>query len=239
MSNEDDKPLNNGEKDHHEQTDHSGEHHHHDGPWKLNVQGVIIESPHPEILVRQAIKQAGFDPDTPWIIILKISGEPKKEVDLSFVIDLRHRGIEKLRLTPRQINNGEVGAVRRVDFALLKQDEEHLDHSALRWETLVDAGRRWLIIRNYPLPRGYRSAVVDIAIEVPASYPTGQLDMFYCHPVLVLDSAVAIPQTQHLETITGLPFQRWSRHRQWDAARDTLATHLALVDESLRREVEA
>jgi len=43
----------------------------------------------------------------PGIIILKIAGEPKKEVDLNYMIDLRHKGIEKLRLTPRQINNGE------------------------------------------------------------------------------------------------------------------------------------
>ena len=74
-------------------------------------------------------------------------------------------------------------------------------------------------------------------IEVPVSYPGAQLDMFYCHPPLALQSGAAIPQTQHLETITGLPFQRWSRHRQWDATRDTLATHLALVDEALHREV--
>ena len=79
--------------------------------------------------------------------------------------------------------------------------------------------------------------MADIAIEVPVSYPGAQLDMFYCHPPLALQSGAGIPQTQHLETITGLSFQRWSRHRQWDAARDTLATHLALVDESLRREV--
>ena len=140
----------------------------------------------PEIVVRQAIKQAGFNPDTPWIIVLKVAGEPKREVDLSFVIDLRHKGIEKLRLTPRQINNGEMAAGRRVEFALLPQDEEHLDHLGLRWETLVDGGRRWLIIRNYPLPPGYRSPVADIAIEVPVSYPGAQLDMFYCHPPLAL-----------------------------------------------------
>src|ERR1700722_2436560 len=87
--------------------------------WKLNVQGVLIESRQPEITVRHAIKEAGFNPDTPWIIVLKISGEPKREVDLSFVIDLRHTGIEKLRLTPRHINNGEVAAARRMDFAML------------------------------------------------------------------------------------------------------------------------
>jgi hypothetical protein len=220
MSHEKDKPLHGGEreeKDHHEHKHNDEhehhhrehEHHHHDGkepPWKLNVQGVVIEFPHPEVVVRQAIKQAGFNPDTPWIIVLKVAGEPKKEVDLSFLIDLRHKGIEKLRLTPKQINNGEMGAGRRVEFAFLPQDEEHLDDLGLRWEILVDAGRRWLIIRSYPMPTGYGSPVADIAIEVPASYPGAQLDMFYCHPPLALRSGAAIPQTQHLETITGLPF---------------------------------
>jgi hypothetical protein len=206
--------------------------------WKLNVQGVEIEWPEPKITVRDAIKQAGFNPDTPWIAILKIAGEPKKQVDLTFVIDLRDKGIEKLRLTPQQINNGEATPGLRRDFALLPQDEAHLERLGLRWETLIDVGRRWLILRAYPLPEGYRSQMADAAIEMPVSYPGAQLDMFYCHPALALESGSEIPQTQQTETITGLRFQRWSRHRQWDAARDTLATHLALVDESLRREVE-
>ncbi|HTW88851.1 MAG TPA: E2/UBC family protein [Candidatus Binataceae bacterium] len=243
MNHEPENPLHGGTHERHKPGDderhdrHGEDEHHHHGPWKLNVQGVIIESPQPEIVVRQAIKQAGFNPDTPWIIILKVAGEPKREVDLSFVIDLRHKGIEKLRLTPRQINNGEMATGQRVEFALLPQDVEHLNHLGLRWETLIDGGRRWFILRNYPLPPGYRSPAADIAIEVPISYPGAQLDMFYCHPPLALNSGAVIPQTQCLETITGLPFQRWSRHRQWDATRDTLSTHLALVDESLQREV--
>jgi hypothetical protein len=241
MIHEHEEPLRGGEEgahDGHNHRDHQHHgHEHHDGPWKLNVQGVIIESRTPEIVVRQAIKEAGFNPDTPWIIVLKVVGEPKREVDLSYVIDLRHKGIEKLRLTPKQINNGEMAAGRRVDFALLPQDVEHLDHLGLRWETVIDMGRRWLIIRNYLLPSGYRAPAADIAIEVPVSYPGARLDMFYCHPPLALNSGATIPQTQCVETITGSPFQRWSRHRQWDPARDTLATHLALVDESLRREV--
>jgi hypothetical protein len=241
MNYENDQPPHGRARHEHQHGEHGhhprNEHDHLHGPWKLNVQGVLIESPHPEIVVRQAIKQAGFNSDTPWIVILKVAGEAKKEVDLSFVIDLRHKGIEKLRLTPKQINNGEMAAGRRVEFALLPQDEEHLDHLGLRWETLVDGGRRWLIIRNYPPPPGYCSPVANIAIEVPVSYPGAQLDMFYCHPPLALQSGAGIPQTQHLETITGVSFQRWSRHRQWDAARDTLATHLALVDEALAREV--
>ena len=207
-------------------------------PWKLDVQGVKIESKQPVILARDALKLAGFDPDAGWIIVLKLSGEPKKEIELTTPIDLKHPGLEKLRLTPRQINNGEARPPRRTDFALLPVDEEHLTRLGLVWETCLDNGRRWLLIRSYPPPAGYAQGSADIAIEIPTSYPGAQLDMFYCHPHLALTSGAAIPQTQVNETVFGKSFQRWSRHRQWDSARDTLATHLALVDESLRREVE-
>ena len=54
-------------------------------PWKLNVQGVIIESLHPKIVVRDAIKLAGFDPDVGWIIILKVAGE-RQVLGLSSVV---------------------------------------------------------------------------------------------------------------------------------------------------------
>lgn len=208
-------------------------------PWKLNVQGVDIRSNEPTITVQDAIKRAGFDPEAPWIIVLKVAGEPKREVPLTHVIDLRHPGIEKLRLTPRQIDNGEALAPRRCDFALLPQDEAHLNRLRLRWETALDQGRRWLLLRAYPLPAGYNVARADIAIEIPSSYPSAQLDMFYCNPHLARLSGGDIPQTQVIESIFGVGYQRWSRHRQWDSTRDTLATHLALVDESLRREVEA
>lgn len=207
--------------------------------WKLNVQGVVIESRKPEITVRHAIREAGFNPETPWIIVLKIAGEPKREVDLSFVIDLRHTGIEKLRLTPRHINNGEASAPRRMDFAMLPGDEAHLGRLGLAWDAINDGGRRWLLLRNYPLPAGYNVQVADIAIEIPVSYPGAQLDMFYCYPLLARTTGAVIPQTQSHETICGRVYQRWSRHRDWNASCDTLVTHLALVDESLNREVES
>lgn len=208
-------------------------------PWRLNVQGVQVESRKPEIVVRDAIKLAGFDPDTPWIIVLKTAGGPKKEVGLKDVIDLRLPGIEKLRLTPRQIDNGESALpAMRSEFALLPQDDVLLQRRGLRWETALDNGRRWLLVRGYALPDGYSHRDITLAIEIPASYPGAQLDMFYCHPHLSRTSGGAIPQTEHVESIFGTSYQRWSRHRPWDAARDTLATHLALVDESFRREVE-
>ncbi|WP_407116132.1 E2/UBC family protein [Bradyrhizobium sp. LMG 9283] len=206
--------------------------------WKLNVQGVVIESRFPQIVVRDALKLAGFDPDAGWIIVLKIAGEPRKEVELNATIDLTHPGVEKLRLTPRHINNGEAAGPCRRDFALLPQDEVHLDRLGLRWETIADGARRWLLLHSYPLPQGYTVGATDIAIEVPVSYPGAQLDMFYCHPHLALANGQPIPQVQCIESVTGIGFQRWSRHRPWDSARDNVGTHLALVDESLRREVE-
>jgi len=218
---------------------HHDNHQHHAPHWDLNVQGVIVRFAHPTILVRDAIQKAGFDPAASWIIILKIAGEPKKPVDITTEIDLRHHGIEKLRLMPKQIDNGEAPLSRRLDFALLPQDEAHLDRLGVRWETVLDGQRRWLQLPNYPLPDGYTSTNTNIAIEIPTSYPTSQLDMFYCNPPLARKRGGDIPQTHHVETICGVPHQRWSRHRQWDCTRDTLATHLALVDESLHREVEA
>ena len=203
----------------------------HEPTWKLNVQGVVIESARPTIVVRDAIKLAGFDPDADWIMVLKVSGQPKKPVELTTVIDLRTPGVEKLRLTPKKIDNGEAPVSRRVDFALLPEDEAHLNRLGLRWETVIDGNRRWLLIRSYPLPPSFSNSTVDIAIEIPASYPGAQLDMFYCHPHLALAGGGAIAQTQHVESISGVGFQRWSRHRAWDSAHDTLATHLALVDE--------
>lgn len=237
-------------KDKHDHNNH-GHGHDHDGhgghghpggrepPWRLNVQGVTIESHKPEISVRDAITQAGMDAGTPWIIVLKTSSGPKKEVGLDYIIDLRLPGIEKLRLTPRQIDNGEGPAPgTRRDFAVLPQDEVLLQRRGLHWETALDGGRRWLLIHSYPLPEGYQRRPTTIAIEVPVSYPGSHLDMFYCNPAVRRLSGAPIPRTEHVETIFGAGFQRWSRHRQWDPTRDTLATHLALVDESLRREVE-
>lgn len=68
--------------------------------------------------------------------------EPKREVDLSLVIDLRHNGIEKRQITLRQIDNGEMLRQRCAAFAMLPQDEALLDRPGFDSETLVDAGGR-------------------------------------------------------------------------------------------------
>jgi hypothetical protein len=209
--------------------------------WKLNVQGVTIESELPTIIVKDAMEQAGFDPNQAWIIFLKVAGENKQEVQTSDPIDLRHPGIEKLRLTPRHVENGEAPAALRREFALLDSDEDYLDGLGYPWETVIDQGRRWLILHGYGFPAGYLSPSADLAMEVPTSYPAAQIDMFYVYPPARMANGNQIPRTESNETIQGRAFQRWSRHRMaqapWNSQTDNVTTQMALVESAILKEV--
>ena len=55
--------------------------------WKLNVQGVVLELFAPTIVVREALVEAGFNPDQGWQIFLKVAGQQKQPVELTTVID--------------------------------------------------------------------------------------------------------------------------------------------------------
>ncbi len=209
--------------------------------WQLNVQGVIVESKQATILASDALKSAGFNPSNGWILILKIKGEPKQSIGINDVIDLSNPGIEKLRLTPSEINNGET-ASSSLNFALLEQDEAYLNRLGLSWETLYVGTRRWLIIHNYSLPSGYSHKQVDLAVEIPTSYPDAQLDMFFVHPPVTLINGGIISQTSVRQNILGNTYQRWSRHlngtTRWNPLTDSVITHLAVIEESLLREVD-
>ena len=209
--------------------------------WYLNVQGERIKSDGPSIVVRDAMVKAGFDPTQRWHIFLKVAGQPKKEVELDTVVDLRTPGLEKLRLTPKNVNNGEASVTAQRDFALLEVDEAYLDRHFPEWETVTDGGRRWFLIPNYPLPQGFSVTHVMLVIEIPLTYPAAQLDMFFVAPVLSLPGGGGPAATQARQIIRGTSFQRWSRHRgdqyPWNATVDNIITHLALVESALAKEV--
>ena len=210
--------------------------------WQLNVQGVMVNSEQPTIIARDALEAAGFNPAKGWILVLKVRGEPKQVINMDDVIDLRTPGIEKLRLTPAEINNGEQPAARYQEFALLEKDTAYLCQQNYEWETRVAGARRWLIIHGYPLPGGYNHNQIDLAVDIPGTYPDAQLDMFYVFPALTLANGKGISQTQCQENILGKSYQRWSRHlngsTRWDPLKDSVTTHLAVVEESILREVE-
>ena len=209
--------------------------------WKLNVQGVLIESDSPTIVVKDALVQAGFDPNQGWQIFLKVAGQSKQPVELTTIVDLRQPGIEKLRLTPKDVNNGEAPSAPTRSFALLDVDEAHLNRMGLRWETIVEGSRRWLLLHDYPLPQGYTVARTKLALEVPPTYPGALIYGFYAYPPLALSSGRTIESTQLRGVLLGVEFHGWSRHRgtaaPWDPAKDNVVTQLALVDAALAKEV--
>jgi hypothetical protein len=209
--------------------------------WKLNVQGVPLEVFAPTIVVREALIEAGFNPDQGWHIFLKVVGQQKKSVELTTVIDLRTPGIEKLRLTPKDVNNGEAPAVPRRMFALLDIDEMHLNRLGLKWETIIEAERRWLLLHDYELPVGYTVSHSKVALEIPPTYPGAQIYGFYAYPPLALTSGCTIASTQMRGVLNGVEYHGWSRNRgsgaPWNSATDNVVTQLALVDAALAKEV--
>ena len=213
--------------------------------WKLNVQGVVLTLTSPVVVVKDALTQAGFDPSKGWIAILKQSGNAKHQVALTDTIDLTQPGIEKLRLTPSQIINGEVHTAPRREFGLLEKDEAYLNERSLRWETFVDSQvdstRRWLLLHNFVLPEGYNHSVVSIAIEVPPTYPQSEIDMFHCYPHLTLNTGCVIGDTSGRTAIERQTFQQWSRHligqTRWNPATDSVMTHIAVIEAALSKEV--
>jgi hypothetical protein len=213
--------------------------------WRLNVQGKVIDSLTPTIVVKDAMVQAGFDITQAWQIFLKIAGQPKVPQQMSSVIDLRTPGIEKLRLSPVAIGNGEAVVEPTREFALLDVDDEFLDGLGLLWETIIviegGARRRWLVIHDYAVVQGYTLPKVMLALEVPNTYPAAQIDMFYAYPPLALAVGGEIPSTQVRATIRNLEFHGWSRHRgeesKWNPTHDNVISHLALVEAALLKEV--
>lgn len=209
--------------------------------WKLNVQGVQIASDEPTIVASVAMVAAGFNPADDWLLFLKVKGEPKKPIGVNDVIDLTTPGIEKLRMTPAEIKNGEQAICLKSDFALLDKDTAYLNQLGFLWETQIDKGRRWLIIHNYMLPTGYNHEKVDIAIDIPVAYPGAALDMFYCFPSLRLETGAIIAQTSCHMPIDEKSYQRWSRHlngkTRWNPLTDSVMTQVAVIEESILREV--
>lgn len=209
--------------------------------WELSVQGVKIKSEVPKIAAVDALLQAGFEDANAWIIVLKVEGQPKRQITPTDVIDLRTAGIEKIRLTPRQVDNGEMRSAPRRDFELLPVDQTYLDNLGLGWETVVDGQYRWLIITDYAVPIGYQTDRVQLALLLPPPYPHAEIDMFYVYPPLAKVDGGTIPNLMQ-QVIGSNTFQTWSRHRgqgsTWNPRRDNVVTHLALVESAIAKEVE-
>jgi hypothetical protein len=130
----------------------------------------------------------------------------------------------------------------RKEFFLPSYDIKYLETTGWQWETIVESNKQWLLIRDWPVAyKGYNVDKVDVALLISPSYPEAQIDMAYFHPPLKRSDGKAIVR-QANQSIDGKDFQRWSRHRRpddpWRSGVDEISTHLVLVDNWLKRELE-
>lgn len=129
----------------------------------------------------------------------------------------------------------------RRDFSLPEQDIEFLECSGFKWETIRHGAGCWLVIYNYPIPPGYNTNKVDLALKIDSGYPVSQIDMVYFTPDLVLTSGQPITALAR-QAIDGKNWQRWSRHRTgenpWRPGLDDISTHLQMVDFWIERELK-
>ena len=129
----------------------------------------------------------------------------------------------------------------RRHFALPEADEEFLNSSGLRWETLLQSGVRWLLVHDFTVPPGYNVATVTVALRIETGYPDAQLAMAYFFPALARGDGRPIGALSS-QPLDGKTFQRWSRHRTgenpWRPGIDDVSTHLMLVENWFRREFQ-
>lgn len=127
----------------------------------------------------------------------------------------------------------------RRQFDLPPEDVEFLNQYGVPWETIVD-GSPWVLIHDFPTHAGYIHPTVTAAIRIETGYPNAELHMVYFFPALARTDGKPIGATQNVQQLDGKSFQRWSRHRTvqnpWKIGRDTLGTHVILIEDWLERE---
>lgn len=128
----------------------------------------------------------------------------------------------------------------RRQFILPESDREFLEACGLTWETISEAGSNWLLIHDFPLPKGYNVEKVIVGLMISAGYPEAPLDMAYFFPALARSDGKPINAATPLQR-NGKIFQQWSRHRTgqnpWRPGEDDISTHLALVEYWLEKEL--
>jgi len=207
---------------------------------RVDKQHIVFEKE--TVTGREILERAGKDPAR-FRLDQKLRGGQTKKIELTDEVDLTTPGIERFMTLPLDSQEGEAAeeTVVRKEFDLPEEDVEHLDARGLPWETLVEGNAHWLLIHDFPVPEGYRMRKATMALMIPSTYPTTEINMFYVSPFLELTSGRAIRQTQSRSTIRGVTYQRWSRHRTgqnpWRPGIDNVATHLGVAEECLAREV--
>ncbi len=201
---------------------------------RIDKEHFIVEKP--GLTGRELLILAGKDPAC-YDVFLMVRKNPKpQKIGPDEYVDFTRPGIERFVTLPKEQKDGRG---TRKAFSLPAEDVEFLDSKGLLWETLAENGLKWLIIYDYPIPTGYNSSTVDLALQITPTYPTTEIDMAYFFPQLTRNSGRPISCITQ-QGIDGRVFQRWSRHRKpgdWRPGLDDVSTHLMLVENWLEKEL--
>ena len=128
----------------------------------------------------------------------------------------------------------------RKEFVLPETDTEYLDSLSYPWEAMKSDGN-WVIVHDYPVPKGYNVETVSLGLRIDPGYPNSQIDMVYFSPHLHRADGKPIGALA-LQVLNGRQWQRWSRHRTstnpWQSGIDDISTHLLLINYWLEREFQ-
>lgn len=205
--------------------------------YKIQIDKQHLETSNPTPTARELLTLAGKVPVEHFALYLKEKGQPQR-LELDERVDLRTPGVEKFVTLPLDQTEG-LGAGRR-QFSLPQEDSEWLEGLGLIYEMVAEGGIPRVVIYGWQLPIGYNVQKADVNVRIEPGYPDTQIDMAYFSPALVRRDGRAIAAVVD-DSFDGKVWQRWSRHRTaanpWRPGLDGLATHFALVDDWLAREL--
>lgn len=131
----------------------------------------------------------------------------------------------------------------RREFDLSEEEFEYLtrlEEKGLTWEAILKGPQMWIVVNNWPVPKGYDIQSVSVAILLPQNYPSSEIDMAFFHPFIKRTDGLVIKATGLRMNLDGKEWQRWSRHRTsenpWRLGVDNISTHLAQVNHWLIKE---
>jgi len=186
---------------------------------------------------RFLLELAGKKPPEQFALYLKPKGGQPKRIGLDETVDLRAPGVERFVTLPLDQTEG---LEMRKQFSLPAEDIEWLESQKLPYELVSEGGALRVVVHNFPIPTGYNLATVTANVRIEPGYPDTQIDMVYFYPAISRQDGKSITALAN-DSFDGKSWQRWSRHRTpanpWRPGVDSLATHFALVQDWLVREL--
>lgn len=206
--------------------------------YLIKINGDKFEVEQESITGSEIIRLMNKDPQTHRVRMFTSHGKTIIKNDES--VDLTECGVERFVIEPLDCTEGFV--VSNHFNQLLPEDITYLK-SFQNVDYILDGvsgnNVNWLIIRSFPIPKGYNVEVSDMAILIPINYPAGALDMVYFYPPLnrIDNKPIGAIVNQNIE---GKSYQRWSRHRtnsnRWNPEIDNVESHIDLMVNCLLEE---